>query len=437
MEVGAVRELLCPPSVPTQLFLAQENIRHLVPWFVISKTEGTSVKHRLITDCRELNKHFQCPPFRMEHLGQIFPFLRPGMWAAKIDLKHAYFHLPVSKGLQKYLVLKVGDRYFQVLGAPFGLNVLPYLWTQTMKPLSRLWGQKGILAFVYLDDILILGKSAKRLKSQVAVVLQTLIEAGLVINFKKSFLEPSQNIQHLGFTLNLQEGLLQIPKSKLTSLQKELRQFSGRLQASPRKMASVLGVLRSFLLAFPALRCFNDMMLAFVRQHRTVGWDQPISLPQDLKLGIAKVLDVMAQWKGRSFQGQVPVRRLNIDSSDLMWAGVDLDHPNRVQEHWRESGILHITVKELSAAVQTVMSLAKPKEVIELGVDNSVAYYYLLKGGGRLPHLNKLMRQFWTWCLEKEVEVRVHLLKSEECLADRYTRLGPEMGDCTLHKGLF
>jgi hypothetical protein len=70
-------------------------------------------------------------------------------------------------------------------------------------------------------------------------------------------------------------------------------------------------------------------------------------------------------------------------------------------------------------------------------VDNQVAYFYLLKGGGRLPHLNSLMRDFWTWCLKHHITVKVHWVKSQDDQADRYTRLGLDTGDYTLHHGLF
>ena len=150
-------------------------------------------------------------------------------------------------------------------------------------------------------------------------------------------------------------------------------------------MASILAALRSFLTAFPPLRSFTDLMLAFVRQHQQFHWDKSLPIPPPLQGEVQKLLDLMSVWKGRSLDGRVPVRQLHSDSSDTMWAGVDLHTQSRVQEYWRGEGVLHITVKELKAAVDTVRSLAQPGEVVQLGVDNSVAYYYLLKGGGASP----------------------------------------------------
>lgn len=41
---------------------------------------------------------------------------------------------------------------------------------------------------------------------------------------------------------------------------------------------------------------------------------------------------------------------------------------------------MHINVKELKAAIHTVMSLAKKNQTILLAVDNQVTFYYLTKG---------------------------------------------------------
>ena len=75
--------------------------------------------------------------------------------------------------------------------------------------------KKGIISFLYLDDILILAKNPPKLIQDRHFVLTTLQQAGLVVNQKKSILEPTQQVQHLGFLLDLQKGLLQVPEDKL------------------------------------------------------------------------------------------------------------------------------------------------------------------------------------------------------------------------------
>ena len=63
LAIGALKELFPASHLPVPTFLIQQNIFHLVPWFVISKPENNALKHRLITDCREVNNFLKCPTF--------------------------------------------------------------------------------------------------------------------------------------------------------------------------------------------------------------------------------------------------------------------------------------------------------------------------------------------------------------------------------------
>ena len=389
MEVGAV--IKDPPG----------ETRHLVPWFVISKQEKGKEKLRLISDCRIINQFFEPKHFKLDHWKNIFPFLKKGMWAGKIDLKHAYFHLGLADQLKSYMRLKVGDHIFQFNAAAFGLSPLPQMWMQVMKVFQKIWRKKGIMCFIYLDDILVVNTTPQGVEKDLAFMLSTLDKAGMMVNTKKSVLIPSQKVDHLGFSLNLEDGVLEVPKAKIKTVRKELGKILTHQNMTCRKMAAILGNIRSFLMAMPFLRAFTDHMLAFVNQQGNWGWDSPLEIPPALQQEVRELNQLTSSWTGRPFQEKVVVRKLHSDSSNHGWAGVDIVHGTVVQEFWREKNGLHINVKELDAAVQTVKSLAKPKEVVHLSVDNSVAFAYLSRGGGRLPQFNLMMRDFWRWTMNK------------------------------------
>lgn len=142
-------------------------------------------------------------------------------------------------------------------------------------------------------------------------------------------------------------------------------------------------------------------------------------------------------WKGRIFQGKVPVRELHSDSSHHGWAGVDLTGHQEIQEFWRTKTGWHINCKELFAAVNTIKSLAKKREHVTLAVDNSVAFSYLKKGGGRKPHLNLLMQDLWHWCMRESIHLHPVLVKSQDCQADFLSRTPLDKGDYTLYHPTF
>ena len=96
------------------------------------------------------------------------------MWGAKIDLKHAYFHLALSEAIRPYVRMQVGERQFQFLAACFGLSPLPQLWMSLMKVFTKKWRAVGFLVFIYLDDIMVISSSQVLLQKQLDVMLSDL-----------------------------------------------------------------------------------------------------------------------------------------------------------------------------------------------------------------------------------------------------------------------
>jgi hypothetical protein len=305
-----------------------------------------------------------------------------------------------------------------------------------MKVLEKEWRSKGIQCFVYLDDILLLGNSQHQVQQQLRVMVTTLVEAGFHINVGKSVLEPCQMVQHLGFCLNLKEGKLQVSSSKVKNIRKELGKLVLTKTMSCRKMAAILGVVRSCLVAVPFLRAFTDQMVSFVNHQQLHGWDIKLPIPENLRQQILEVKDLLQTWQGRPFVSPSQ-REIHSDSSTLAWAGLDINTKRFVHDFWREDQFLHINLKELKAAIASVKSLSLPGEDILLSVDNLVAYSYLAKGGGRLPPFNHLIRDFQTWCMTNKVQLSVQWVPSKDMQADSLSRWELDKGDYTLNPQLF
>ena len=145
---------------------------------------------------------------------------------------------------------------------------------QVMKVLEKKWRSQRIICFIYLDDILLLGPTKKLVQKHLLILIQDILVAGFKVNPKKCVLEPTQVINHLGFSLNLKEGKLQISPQKLKMVKKkELGKLVTKENLSCRKMASILGQVRSFLVALPFLRAFTDTMCQFVNISTQKGWN--------------------------------------------------------------------------------------------------------------------------------------------------------------------
>ena len=332
--------------------------------------------------------------------------------------------------------LAVGATCWEFRGGCFGLNVLPQKFMSVMTVLEKVWRSQGILCFVYLDDILILGQNPNQVEKHLSTVVDTLLKAGFKINEKKSLLAPTQNLQHLGFQLDLKNGFLNIGLEKLKMIQREFGKVRVAETLTCRKMASILGCVRSCLVALPCLRAFTDQLSRFVNLQTQFGWDHVITIPQALKEQLQELKEILQNWKGRKFC-QAVTKTLHSDSSDFAWAGINPATGEAVQEFWREKSVWHINLKELLAAISTVQALVKPGESIKLCVDNTTAFYYLKKQGGRLPHLNALLRPFLQHCLRKGITVQPTWVPSKSMEADSLSRWQYDQGDYTLNRNLF
>ena len=53
---------------------------------------------RPVIDLSALNNIVECPTFKMDTPELVRAILQTGMWTTSIDLKDAYFHIPIHSG---------------------------------------------------------------------------------------------------------------------------------------------------------------------------------------------------------------------------------------------------------------------------------------------------------------------------------------------------
>ena len=277
----------------------------------------------------------------------------------------------------------------------------------------------------------------KSVQHHLDIMLQDLKDSGMQINFSKSIVHPSQTLPHLGFILDLQRGRLLVPPEKLKMVRKELGKIVTKDTMTVRKMSAILGQIRSFLTALPFLRAFTDHLVLFIKNSTNWGWDHQVQIPLDLKIQLKNLTIMFQKWEGRPFLTTRLHRKMAADSSDWAWGGIDLTSGHCLQEFWRSQAGLHINVKEVLAAIHTVKSFAKKNEKVFLLVDNTTTFWYLKKQGGKIDKFNNLLRPFILWCLDKNIDLQVQLVKSAEMPADHLSRMPKDKGDYTLNHPLF
>jgi len=128
--------------------------------------------------------------------------VQPGDWLAKLDLKDAYFLVPLHQNHQKYLQFYWQGTLYQFQCLPFGPSCAPRTFTKMMKPVVAFLRERGIRLIIYLDDLLVLCNCPHILMSQVSFIKDLFQALALLINDKKSQLTPTQDIVFLGLRVS-------------------------------------------------------------------------------------------------------------------------------------------------------------------------------------------------------------------------------------------
>ena len=171
-----------------------------------SSLPGGEGDWRPVIDLSHLNDFVQFTPFKMETVASVLLSVREGDFLASLDLKDAYFQIPIHGSSRKLLRFMSEGTVYQFKGLCFGLSTAPQVFTRVFAAVSAWAHARGIRLLRYLDDWLVLSSSEKKAKESIRELLSLCRTLGIVINEKKSDLVPSQSAKYLGMTIDTGAG---------------------------------------------------------------------------------------------------------------------------------------------------------------------------------------------------------------------------------------
>jgi hypothetical protein len=99
--------------------------------FSVPKKDGT---HRVILNLKDFNKHVSYHHFKMDSLTTIVQLVDKNCFMASIDLKDAYYSIPIRHEDRKYLRFFWNGNLYQFTCLPNGLSSGPRKFTKIFKP---------------------------------------------------------------------------------------------------------------------------------------------------------------------------------------------------------------------------------------------------------------------------------------------------------------
>ena len=376
----------------------------------------------------------------METVASVLLSVREGDFLASLDLKDAYFQIPIHRSSRKLLRFTSEGTVYQFRALCFGLSTAPQVFTRVFAAVSVWSHSHGIRLLRYLDDWLIFASSELEAKQSVQSLLSLCHTLGIVINEKKSDLVPSQTAKYLGMTIDTEAGKVFQSLARVEKFLTVAESFC-TMDAPPAQLWQViLGHLASLERLVPHGR----LRMRSLQWHLKVHWSPesyppslPVPLPREVKRDLSWWMVRDHLLSGVRFGTPAPDLHLYSDASCLGWSAHLLDQ--HVSGVWSgQEKLLHIDLLEMKALFLGLQAFREGVigHHVTAMCDNSTVVAYVNKQGGTVsPALcllaSRLLRL--TESLDVHLDAR-YLPGHANVLADLLSRCGKVVGtEWSLH----
>ena len=391
---------------------------------IFLRLNKNGVDYRMILNLKELNKSIVYRHFKMDSLKTVTDLMTQGCFMASVDIKDAYYTVPIATEHQKYLKFTWRDKSYQYTCVPNGLESAPRILTKLLKSVFNVLRQKGYLSSSYIDDCYLQGASYGECYDNVQETVMLLRELGFPIHNEKSVLIPSQVLTFLGFVLNSITMTVQLTDSRKEKLKNTCFTLVNREKCTVQNLAEVIGLIVSSLpgvehgpLHYRSLE--RDKSNALRENKGNFGSSMTLSPSSKAELNWW-ITNVNTSHKLIS-HGE-PELLIQTDASTHGWGGVRGEQ--RTGGRWnQQEAFHHMNYLELLAVLLTLKALCGECANLHIRVqcDNTTAVCYINNmGGSKSPDCNSVTRQIWDYCIERNIWLSAsHLPGCENTEADR------------------
>jgi hypothetical protein len=442
--LGAIKDLVAKGAV-VQVEPTENQFTSTI--FLVEKRNGNG-QYRPVINLKALNRFVECTPFKMESLQVAKGLLQPGDYMMKLDLKDAYYTVPVHSEHWCYLRFIYQSKLYEFRCLPFGLSSAPRAFTKILKPVAALLRSLGVRVVFYLDDILLLRQNKDELWKIFHQVVDLLQNLGFTVKREKCSPLPTQQLIFLGALLNSVTMNLSLPQEKLSAITMTAQEILHSHEVSLRTLSTLLGRMN---------HASQTGLWMAPLHYRSLQRDQIKALhsssnpSQLMKITLSpSSIDELRWWTSpniQTFNGQslqtCPIEM--VVSTDASLRGWGATWPGTtIGGQWLpEEAQLHINLLELKAAYLALLALFKsttpvPQHIL-LQMDNSTAVAYINKRGGTRSHtLSMQATDLWAAVLSAGSWVTAkHIPGTSNEVADTASRQFDSHSEWKLHTEIF
>lgn len=227
--------------------------------FLVPKPDSSS---RFILNLKKLNDFIRSEHFKLEDRKTVINFLSEGCFMAKIDLKAAYYSIPIAESDQKFSSIQFEGQLYEFTCIPFGLTTAPYVFTKLLKPVVVSLRRQGYISVTYIDAYLLIGRFFEECQENVRVTYSLLQKLGLTINDEKCHLIPTNRCKYIGFLFDSLSINIELPREKRLKVKQLAFRYSRIERCKIRDFSEFVGTVVS---CCPAVRYGLGHTKAFER----------------------------------------------------------------------------------------------------------------------------------------------------------------------------
>ncbi|KRX53637.1 Retrovirus-related Pol polyprotein from transposon 17.6 [Trichinella sp. T9] len=237
-----------------------------VPNSAVNKKDGSC---RFCVDYRQLNNVTQKDSHPLPRIDDTLDALSGAQWFSTLDLASGYWQVETETRDREKTAFTTPYGLYQFKVMPFGLCNAPATFQRLME--TSLRGLVGSKCLVYLDDVIVFGRTAEEHTARLQEVLDRLRKVGLKVKPEKCQLM-KRKVAYLGHIIS-EKGIATDPSKtravkewQAPSCVSELRQFLG-LASYYRKFvngfASIAAPLHRLLEGDADWKWTEDCQVAF------------------------------------------------------------------------------------------------------------------------------------------------------------------------------
>lgn len=411
------------------------------PWIhcapLMSRPKNESDKRRVISDLtfpyeKSLNAYIMkngvagetrdhSLPTVEEFVGRLSE-IGPGAYMSTIDISRAYKNFKSDPMDWPLLCMSWRDRYYCDVSMPFGSRASSYHMQTVANAIVCVLAGRGVVARMYLDDIIVISDSWEKAKRDHQAVKDLLLELGLP-EAKEKAQPPAQVVRWLGINIDAKNMRLSIPAQKVSETLEVIKKLRNRRSMSRRELQSVIGRLIHIAKCVSPARLFVSRLLDGLREMN----GNFVNINAEMKKDFEWFRAFCVQWNGVSLIPQKePTKVIAVDACLSGIGGTDGSYAYALQVRDVGDGDTNISEIEAINVVIALQSFVSGKDIgghIHVLCDNLASVQVFKSGKGKNKVLLEAARMVWMLQATFNFDISFdHIKGSNNVFADSLSR---------------